>query len=467
MKKTVKKWLSIMTIAVIVMAIMFSGCARSGDQVGVSDSTPKSGQEPTEQTGTKPLEQVTLKYAAFVSSKDEDGSYVEENVTKEFTKKYPHINVEFQLITDNDAAEYLTKTDLMVAAGDDIDILVYPRLDYLADRAKRGMLAPLDDYFKAEGLVYDKLFNINTAVDGKIYAIPNDATINFVMINKKYLDEAGLPIPPLDWTWDDYRDYAKAMTKGDGQNKRYGSYMHTWNDFKIYGPLNSYTFNPMLKEDGTSNITDPNIKDWLQFVYDLENVDKSQLPYYEAKAGKLAYRDIFFQGKAAMIPIGSWMVGEISRNIDKYPRDWKVAFAPVPKFKDYPAGSTCVGINMAAVNSNSKHKAEAFKLALFDGEEGVFIRAQGLPAKAVYDSDLILAKMVAGMDNYYDMPSLKAVLDNPKMKALAQSNIFSYSAKVKDAVDVGFEKFLVGGEGLDEAIANTDKAVKDIIAAGE
>lgn len=464
MSKRIKRLLGF-TLMVVMAVSLLAGCG--GSTSGNTDATTAgtTGQAAGETTG-KAAEPVTLKFAAFISTKDAEGNYVEDNVLKEFTKKYPNITVELQMITDNDSEEYVKKTDLMLAGGDDIDILVYPRLDWCADRARRGMLAPLDEYIAAEGKQFSDLFTVDTSVDGKIYALPNDSTINFVMLNKQYLDEAGLPVPSLDWTWDDYRDYAKKLTKGEGQSKRYGSYMHTWGDFKYYGLLNTYAFGPLLKEDGTSNITDPNIKDWLQFIYDMENVDKSQVPYYEAKSSKLAYRDVFFQGKAAMIPIGSWMIGEISGNIDQYPRDWPVAFAPIPKFKDFDAGLTNTGINMTAVNNNSKHKAEAYLFAKFDSEEGVIIRAQGLPCKTSYDMESLLTKMIGGKDSLYDVDSLKAVLNNPGLKPVLQTNIFSYSGKVADAINAEFEKYLVGGEKLDDAIANGDRQVKDIIAAG-
>jgi multiple sugar transport system substrate-binding protein len=462
------KQVSILMLLLAMTASLLVGCGKNTTD-GSAASTLQAANQATGTTpGDKTVsEPVTLKFAAFISTKDVNGNYIEQNVIDEFTKKNPNIKVELQMITDNDSEEYVKKTDLMLAGGDDIDLLVYPRLDWCADRARKGMLAPLDEYITAEGKKFSDLFTVDTQVDGKIYSLPNDSTINFVMLNKQYLDEAGLPIPKLDWTWDEYRDYAKKLTKGDGQDKRYGSYMHTWADFKFYGPLNTYTFGPLLKEDGTSNITDPNIKDWLQFRSDLENVDKSQIPYFEAKSSKLAYRDVFFQGKAAMVPIGSWMIGEIATSLDKYPHDWAVAFAPIPKFKDYPAGSTNTGINMTAVTSNSKHKEEAYLFAKFDSEEGVIIRAQGLPCKTTYDLDGLLTKMIAGKDTLYDVPSLKAVLNNPGLKPVMPNNIFPYTGKVSDSIDAEFEKFLVGGEKLDEAIANGDKQVNDIITAAK
>lgn len=458
--KAIVKRLSLITLAAVMTVSMFAGCTKKVNESSNAAAT-------TSQTKTETQESVTLKYASWTNTKDPSGNYFAENVTKEFTKKNPNINVEFQLITENDATEYMKKTDIMLAAGEDIDIVQYARRDDYADRVRRGMLAPMDEYIQAEGKKFSDMFTVDTTVDGKIYALPKDVSYNFVMINKKYLDEAGLATPKLDWTWADYREYAKALTKGEGNEKRYGSYMHTWPDFKIYGTLNAYDYQPLLKKDGTSNITDPNIKSWLQYMNELESVDKSQLPYYDAKSTKLAYRDVFFQGKAAMIPIGTWMIAELSSTIEKYPHDWQVVFAPVPKFNDNAAGSTATALNYTAINKTSKYKAEAYKLAKFDCDEGVYMRAFGLPAIKGYDIDVILKTMMGGKENLYDVASLKAVIGNPNMKTAVQTNVFPYSKKVTDTVDAEFEKYMVGGEKLDEAISNADKLVNDIVAAGK
>ena len=62
-------------------------------------------------------------------------------------------------------------------------------------------------------------------VDDKYYGLPMKNITGLVMMNKGHLDEAGLEIP-TEWTWDEYRDYAKTMTT----DEHYGSYLHTWHD---------------------------------------------------------------------------------------------------------------------------------------------------------------------------------------------------------------------------------------------
>jgi len=451
MKVSIKKLLAISMTAMMIVSV-FIGC-------GQKTTTPGTG---TQGATTAPKD-VTLNYTTWVNNKDAAGNYVDENVTKAFTKKYPNIKVKFQLLTENDSNAYHQKTDLMIAGGDVIDLVEYSTRTAYYDRVGRNMLAPLDQYITAEGKVYSDMFNIDTSVNGKIYALPWDVKPYFVMINKKYLDDAGLSIPKLDWTWNDYRDYAKKLTQGEGINKRYGSYFWTTTTYKLFGLNHAYDFDPLLKKDGTSNMLDPNIKDWLQFANDLENVDKSHYPYGEAKAGKIAYRDIFFQGKIAMLPIGLWMVPEISTSVTKYPHDWATAFAPVPKYKDYPVGLTAGDACFIAVPTSSKNKAEAYQLAKFNCQEGVFIRATGLPATKDYKIDDLLKVMMGGQEKLYDVPSLKAVIGN--MNVHAATNVFPYSQKVIDAVDAQLEKYKVGGATLDASIASADKAAKDIIAA--
>jgi len=452
MKKTYQR-LSVLTLAAIMTASVFAGC-------GQKASTTQEGK-----SSTSAPKEITLNYTTWVNRKDATGNYVDETMTKEFMKKYPNIKVNFQLLTEADSNAYHQKTDLMIAGGDEIDIVEYSNRIAYYDRVGKKMLAPLDEYITAQGKKYSDLFNIDTTVDGKIYALPWDVKPSIVILNKSYLEEAGLSIPKLDWTWDDYRDYAKKLTKGEGKDRRYGSYFWTNPAYKFYGLTNSYNFDPMLTKDGESNLTDPNIKEWIQFVNDMEKVDKSHYPYGEAKAGKIAYRDLFYQGKVAMLPIGLFMIPDISSNAAKYPHEWVTTFASVPKYKNNQAGLTSGDAGFISVPVGSKHKAEAYKLAEFNCNEGVYIRATGVPAKKDYNVDEILKTMMAGKEKLYDIPTMKAVISN--MKVQTATNVFPYSQKVLDAEDAELEKYFVGGTTLDQAIAAADKAAKDVIKSSK
>ena len=74
--------------------------------------------------------------------------------------------------------------------------------------------------------------------DGKQLGIPKDLDSAAVWYNKDMFDEAGIPYPTADWTWDDFREIAKKLTKADGS--QYGLAMEAgkrpgvlvWNDLR-------------------------------------------------------------------------------------------------------------------------------------------------------------------------------------------------------------------------------------------
>lgn len=152
-----------------------------------------------------------------------------------------------------------------------MDILMASAFPEHAQRAASGAYLPLEEFFEKEGVKPEDAYAIVQKVDGKMYGIPGDLKSWFVLINKNYLDEAGLPVPELDWTWADYRDYANKMTQGEGASKRYGSYFHSWDHYNYMGMWSNYPDNPMFNADMTAvNFDHPMFKEWLQFRYDME-----------------------------------------------------------------------------------------------------------------------------------------------------------------------------------------------------
>src|SRR5205807_8370913 len=59
---------------------------------------------------------------------------------------------------------------------------------------------------------------------GARYGLPRDNDTTVIYYNKGAFDAAGLAYPRADWTWDDLRALARALTlrDGDGRVARYG-----------------------------------------------------------------------------------------------------------------------------------------------------------------------------------------------------------------------------------------------------
>lgn len=106
------------------------------------------------------------------------------------------------------------------AAGRNMADVVQMDYRYLFEYARRDQLEPLDEYIGGELDVsgYDDSFLASGRVDGKLFAVPwtsNSTTTFFDMVK---LQEAGIPAPDHEWTWDDLREIGRAIKAKAGPN---------------------------------------------------------------------------------------------------------------------------------------------------------------------------------------------------------------------------------------------------------
>ena len=428
-----KKFLSMLMVSTLAMG-MLSGCSGSS-------STSKSGDS---DDGT-----VNLRFVSWYKNyKDLD-----EKVAEEYKKLHPNVNVTFEYYGDMTATEYYKKVDLMVMGGEEMDILMTSAFPEHAQRAGSGAYIALDEYFEKEGVKPEDEYSIVQKVNDKIYGIPGDVKSWFVLMNKDYLDEAGLPVPELDWTWDDYREYAKKLTKGDGADKVYGSYFHSWDHYDYMGMWSTYPDNPMFKEDMSGvNFDDPDFKDWLQFRYDLENVDKTSVPYSDVVSMNMNYRDKFFNGEIAMLPIGNFIVPELDDQ-DKYPHDFTTTFAAMPAWKEAEDGTTYTESHFYSVSKTSKHPQEAYDFIRYYTTEGMKIRGISVSAQKGIDK-MEFMNMQIEDPTYIDVDALDKVMNNPKWKDLIYTNVPTYNKEMSQLMVDECSKFLLGTDSLDNVVSS-------------
>ena len=437
-----KKRLFATAMASVMLASGLVGCGSS------SSSTP-AGSTASGSTGGSETsgEQINLRFVSWQT----DYMELNEAVAEAYTAEHPNITVTFDYYGDMTATEYYKKVDLMVMGGEEMDILMTSAFPEHAQRAGSGAYLPLDEYFEAEGIVPEEAYSIIQKVDDKIYGIPGDLKSWFVIINKDMLDAAGLEVPSLDWTWDDYREYAKTMTTGEGASKIYGSYFHSWDHYDYLGMWSTYPDNPMFKEDMSGvNFDDPDFKDWLQYRYDLENVDKSSMPYADVKSMNMNYRDKFFNGQIAMLPIGNFIVPELDDQ-DKYPHDFVTTFAPIPAWGDAEPGTTYTESHFYSVSKTSKHPQEAYDFIRFYTTEGMRIRGISVSAEAGIDK-MEFMDMQIDDPTYVDTEALSAVMNNPAWKDLVYANVPTYNKEMSQLMLDQCANFLLGSSSIDETI---------------
>ncbi|GLX66828.1 ABC transporter substrate-binding protein [Paenibacillus glycanilyticus] len=470
-----KRWASGLAISLLLTGVL-AGCGNSNNNDSSNGKSNNGSAAPSTEAssnagGSAGGDPVKLRLYTYGTEQ----AYNWKATLDAYHEKNPNVTVDLvQLSEKGDTQESMKKLDLAVASGEQIDVLMFSDPAGYAQRVALGMAAPLDDFLAKDGYKVEEDYKVDTHLNGKVYALPGKFNPWYVLLNKDNLDEAGLAVP-TDWTWDEYADYAKQLTKGEGATKRYGTYFHGpqnggWMEYLKLMMENQPTGSEFLKADGTSNLDDPNFKKTLELRVKMEKEDKSSVPYSDMISQKLAYRNQFFNQSASMLTIGSWMNTEIG-GTDTLPLTFHVAVAPFPKNNPGDqSGITPVTTDYVAVSESSKNKEEAYKFVRWYTTEGQVVQGKNIPAWNGVSNDQvagIIDTILSGTKNpeLVDKESLVNTLVNSKATEIIAPA--SYQAEVYKAINEEYEKLILGNQDIDKTVENAKKRVDEIIAANK
>jgi multiple sugar transport system substrate-binding protein len=151
---------------------------------------------------------------------DTEGKAIDKMVG-EFNKTHPKIHVTAQFYGNSDYA--LQKVLTAIAGGNPPDIS-YLYGSWAANIAQSSKVVDLNSYIKN-----DPAFDWNdfwpsergaATVDGKIVGVPALVDNLALVYNKKLFQQAGIPYPTANWTWQDLRTAAAKLT--DPAKKQFG-----------------------------------------------------------------------------------------------------------------------------------------------------------------------------------------------------------------------------------------------------
>ena len=438
--------LTALLLTLLICVASLAGCGAKDSATPTDPTTPVQNSTEAQNTveQSEPVELLMLSYENMQEEKH-------KKLIEEFEKKNPDLKVKIEYATLNDTAAYQTKMDTMILAGEPIDIVINTYIIDYVRKASDKMYYGLNQFIEKEGAKYSDIYKIDLTVNDDIYALPESTKSFIVYLNKNMLDEAGLSVPPVNWTWDDYREYAKKLTKGTGASKIYGSFMYnSWAHFFNLGLYSTHLGTPYYNDDKTINADDAG---FLKYRWQLENEDKSQFPTSEVLASKLFQNDIFFSGKAAMVINGTWMIADV-KNVKTYPHDFVTAFAMLPRGADAPEGRTVTEVRYLNIPVTSKHPYEAYRFARFYTTDGVNINGKGFSgAKEGADkSETIKIMTEENKSGLYDMDSLKSVITNPKWVDNNWIYCPTYTIELDQLKIETSNQYLTGGISYEQAI---------------
>jgi len=149
-----------------------------------------------------------------------------EELAASFHEREPGLRVRLQPIPEQ--REFRRRLGADFAAGTPADVLLLNYRRY-ADLAARGVLEPLGPYVTRSTTLSEADFYPEALAafrwKGTLMAVPQNLSSLVVFYNRDLFRRAGVPEPPDDWTWDDFLNAARRLTRdadGDGTPEQYG-----------------------------------------------------------------------------------------------------------------------------------------------------------------------------------------------------------------------------------------------------
>ncbi|OXM84368.1 ABC transporter substrate-binding protein [Paenibacillus rigui] len=388
-----KAWISIVSMTLVAGTI--AGCSTGSGTDTKQAAAPSAANTPA----AEKKQPVTLTFWGGVP--EENGP---KAVVDAWNKQNPDIQVKYERFVNDDAGNL--KLDTALIAGQNVDLFVNYSTTRLQKRVDNGNVVDMSAW---------KDYNIDEKMgpeaaewklDGKYYGLPTKKNIYFFWLNKDALDKAGLPVP-TEWTWKDVQDYAVKLKT----DKRYGLVQHME---AFPDPMDgSLAAKKYVKADGTSDFNNPLVGTWLETLNAMMQDGKATPPLGEQLTTKMPVETVFLKGEAAMMNAGEWIFRS-ANDLKANPRDFKIAFAPVPKVTKEQADYKIRGGlgDTISISAKSANKEAAWKFLKWYADGGMMPMASGgrIPSSKDASAEEATKLLLGDAAGTYDQDSLKKVV---------------------------------------------------------
>ncbi|MEG6590101.1 sugar ABC transporter substrate-binding protein [Paenibacillus barengoltzii] len=423
-------------VLVMIVALVLSACGGKKDNAAGGDSGASGGK-------------VNLTFTVWG---DVNSGANEQQLADEFNAAHSDIQVKFEPIPSDG---YGTKLTTSLAAGQAPDVFLIGEGDYFK-YVDKGVVEPLDEYLKNDSSfsldIFQKDLIENMNINGKQYYLPKDFNPLALWYNKRMFDEAQIPYPTDDWTWEDLIATAQKLTKKEGgKYTQFGFNAGKW-EYPIYTYLWDHGTD-IANEDGTQAegfMNNEKTVAALEKYVALSKGENRVSPTPQDTETMGGDASMFMTDKLAMMVTGRWIKSDLDKS------DVQYGSALIPKGPDGTRTSIIASAGWA-INAASKHKQEAYELVKWlSGTNAQKIRAENskvLPA-TVAELEQVKATEVA------DKPVIEMMnyAKKPVTMRSAHGPIFV------EEFSKAMEKMLLDKQdvkcALDEAAKNVDSKIK-------
>ena len=187
---------------------------------------------------------------------------------------------------------------------------------------ENDLILPLDDYIAADDAIdlanyYEGVVELYKSNDVQ-YAVPKDHDTIALLYNKALFDKYGVEYPTDDWTWEDLRDAAAAITEAGAADGVYGYAINTSNNQDgWYNLIYDYGAQVVTDDHKGTTIGSDEAKAAMEMMREILEVSAPQTTVAETGTDSL-----FLSGLTAMITQGSWMINTYYKGENKDDYAW-------------------------------------------------------------------------------------------------------------------------------------------------
>jgi len=330
---------------------------------------------------------------------------LEQDYIGGYTARRPGVRVSLESVSNQ--AEYRDRILTSIAAGTPPDVFLLDNIDIPAF-VRSGTLLDLAPYAARVGAPLEGFDPEVLAIfrrGGSVYALPKGYTPMVIAYNKDVFDRFGVPYPPEQWTWEQFRAAALALTRdtdGDGARDVYGFWLDR-RPFVWIGSLWALG-GDVLCEDGARAagcLDSPNSVWAFRALTGLATRDSVVPRYFGLRRSMGDNLRNFYSGRLAMVPAGHFWMPQFRPFVAQ--GRLRIGFTRIPHREGFPP-ATVLYASGFAVARNAHHKRLSVELAAFmvDSLAQVTRAAGGLEIPALTRiADQVAAADTSGLEGVF------------------------------------------------------------------
>jgi multiple sugar transport system substrate-binding protein len=374
-----------------------------------------------------------------------------------FEKLYPNIKVNYKSgVLKSDYSERLSQS---IIKGNEPDVFCVLPGDFNTFTSI-GILEELDNFIKKDGSfdisrMYENAVQAGQS-QGFQYALPKELDPELMFVNKTLLEKEGIEVPSGHWTWQDFYNICKKITRDtdrDGRIDQFGAVGFEWQHAVSTNGQQLFDLN-----GNTADFNKEGIMEAIGFVSSLNKLNQNYtVTLQDFDAGKVAFKPFLFSSYRAykIYPYKVIRYGQFEWECIKLPRG--------------PKGNNASQLNsfLIGMSSRSKHKREAWEFLKFltynkDIQLDVFRYSYGMPVikdiVGTPEAEKELLKYSSGEKFFMDKKSLEEIVE----QSMPTPRFHKYE-EAMDIADKEIYQLINSGKDVEATIAKLNNKINNFL----